>query len=280
MNGIKIENEEYHASERLSWSKLKHFLKSPLDYKHRFLDGNDSGPTAAMEFGSLVHCLALEPELFKRDYVVWTGTSRSTKAGKEEWAMIERDGRIAVKEADLDHALNVSRAALTVLPPGDTEVAFYATIEGVECQCKVDRIEPLSGQLFDIKTCADIHKFKRGMEFGDWLLGDTFYRMVIDQSSNFLPPPVRYIGVQTTAPHDVLVLHYPADLYEASKEVVLGHLRRFAKCKATDTWPGVAGGATDAQEVQVNDFALGRLGIEQPTLDDMFSDEYNETQSI
>jgi hypothetical protein len=278
MNGTKIDNAEYHAAPRLSWSKFKVFLKSPLEYKHRFLDGNDPGPTAAMQLGSLVHCLVLEPELFNRDYVVWTGASRATKAGKEEWALIEADGREPVKEADYEHAASVADAVRPHLPEGETELAYHATIAGVECQCKVDRIGV--GACYDLKTCADIAKFQRGMEFGDWLLGDTFYRMVIQAATGVLMPPIRYVGVQTTAPNDVLTVHYPADLYEPARDVLLGHLERFKSCQKSGLWPGIAGAEMGLQEIQVNAFALGRLGIALPTLDDMFSADYDAAEIV
>jgi len=278
MNGTKIDNAEYHDSRRLSWSKLRVFLKSPMAYHHRFIEGNDQGTTAAMAFGSLVHCLTLESEVFVKDYVVWTGQSRSTKAGKEEWASIERDGRIPVKESDYLVALSVAEAAYPHLPDGETELAFYADLAGVQCQCKVDRMA--DGVLYDLKTCADIDRFKAGMEYGDWLFGDVFYRMVIEAATGTRPPPVRYVGVQTSAPHDVLVLIYPEELFDPARDAILAHLARFDECRKSGVWPGVAGFAKGPQEVRVSGWHLGRIGIDLPSVDDMFSAEYDETQSI
>jgi len=268
-----LPNEEYHARQTLSSTKLASFLDSPLAYKHRFLDGNGSGPTAAMEFGSLVHCLALEPEQFAREYVVWTGQSRATKAGKEEWALVEADGRHPVKEADYEAAQSIAERIRPNLPEGATEAAYFARLDGVECQCKADRISE-AGEVWDIKTKANLRKWIKSMTSGDLLVKDCFYRMVIEASTGILPPPVRYIAVSTAEPHDVAVRYYPEHLYGLVKARLVRDLERFKACMESGEWPGV-----DVEikpiECKLDTWAEQRLEAESlgdanQTLDDIF----------
>ena len=61
----------------VSQSSLKCFIKSPLEYKHQFVDGHSSWTTTPnMALGSLVHCLLLEPLLVEQQYFVYDESQR------------------------------------------------------------------------------------------------------------------------------------------------------------------------------------------------------------
>jgi hypothetical protein len=77
----KIENKE----TTLSFSSIKEFSKSPrhfMQYKLRKFE-----PTPAMQFGSMVHCLILEPDQFEERYYAIPKIDKRTKAGKLEYAL-------------------------------------------------------------------------------------------------------------------------------------------------------------------------------------------------
>jgi RecB family exonuclease len=77
-------NADYHADPAVSASHIKAVMQSPYHYWSRFLNPQRPvvEPTAAMRFGSLVHCVVLEPDEVSKRYGVCG--PRNTKAGKEQ----------------------------------------------------------------------------------------------------------------------------------------------------------------------------------------------------
>ena len=278
-------NEDYHARPDLSYTGFKVFKRSPLEYEHRFVKGFDPGPTPAMEFGSLIHAFALEPDTALTDYQVRVEMPLRSKAYKEmfvthlhmigaelgdrmddelvamsadELRDLEKTAPVRfVAEDDYERGLFCAKIARCHLPlyiGHKIEAAFYARIEGVDVQCKCDCIDE-TGQIYDIKTCADIHRFERGLAMGDMIYGDTWYRMVIEAATGFLPPPIRYVGIETKQPHDCIVRWHPEDLYPMVKEEILGDLRRFAECQQDRQWPGLE----DKAEIKLASFVRNKF---------------------
>jgi hypothetical protein len=123
----KIMSGESH----LSYSSLSAFKSSPADFITYKLGKREE--TEAMIYGSMVHCLVLEPDEFDKRYhclddkdicfQIGGAKPRATKAYKEwkEVAMAECGERILVDTEDYEHAkivaLNVrtNRASLKVL---------------------------------------------------------------------------------------------------------------------------------------------------------------------
>lgn len=76
---------EQKLQERpLSYSSLKEFAKSPAHYIEYLRKQRTSTP--ATLFGSMVHCLLLEPAKFNEQFAVMKDIDRRTKDGKEEYA--------------------------------------------------------------------------------------------------------------------------------------------------------------------------------------------------
>jgi len=65
-----LTNEEYHASEGISRTKLWKFKQLPYKYWHEYLSGDFEEKKSSRPFflGSLVHTLVLEPHLFEKEY--------------------------------------------------------------------------------------------------------------------------------------------------------------------------------------------------------------------
>lgn len=68
---------------RLSFSGLSRLEKSPRHFVE--FHTNPTAPTPAMTYGSLVHCLVLEPETFAQRYAIAPICDKRTKAGKQAW---------------------------------------------------------------------------------------------------------------------------------------------------------------------------------------------------
>lgn len=65
-----IPNADYHSGPGISKSGLDLIAKSPAHYFHAINAANDNEPTDAQAFGTAFHALLLEPEEFKKTYVV------------------------------------------------------------------------------------------------------------------------------------------------------------------------------------------------------------------
>ncbi|HEV2917578.1 MAG TPA: PD-(D/E)XK nuclease-like domain-containing protein [Candidatus Babeliales bacterium] len=79
-----IDIEEYHKSQGISSSGINLILKSPAKFYYQYLSGlAKKEDTKATLYGSAIHLLALEPELFNKKYIVLPeGLDRRTKEGK------------------------------------------------------------------------------------------------------------------------------------------------------------------------------------------------------
>ena len=92
--------------DRLSYSALSNFAKSPnhlLAYCEQDLE-----ETPAMLFGSMLHCMILQPEYFPETYAVYEGTRR----GKVwESFKAENTSKKIVTEKEYNHAYKVFKEA-------------------------------------------------------------------------------------------------------------------------------------------------------------------------
>ena len=84
-----ISSKDYHVYPAISSTQCKHLLKSAweFDYKRK----HPKAPSAAMQFGSLVHQLVLEPEQFEQNYFVAEKPKRNTKEGKAMYARLDQE---------------------------------------------------------------------------------------------------------------------------------------------------------------------------------------------
>ncbi len=161
----------YFDIPRESNSSLGNLLKSPA--LHKYHKEYKFEGTPAMAFGSLVHCLALEPQNFKNEFWVLsdrdkpekdkTYASKENKLWKAEQESKNSD-KILVLETDLQNANNVvesiDRQAGDLLhAKGNVfEREILWTKDKVEMKGKID----ISNDLFlaDIKTTQDANPFK------------------------------------------------------------------------------------------------------------------------
>ena len=107
---MNISNADYHADPAISASHLKAVMQSPYHYWSRFIDPNREPliPTAAMRFGTLVHCAVLEPHELAKRYQL--APDRRTKEGKAAAVEMAANGIEAVSEIDFAQAMQMADA--------------------------------------------------------------------------------------------------------------------------------------------------------------------------
>ena len=154
-----MSNSDYRAREGLSSSDIKMLLENPYKYKI----GHKKPKSENLALGSAVHSLILEPENFKRDFLVMPDLNLRTKDGKEEKAKLEYEaessGKILIKDESYKKALDIvdnfkQRSIFEMFKNGVAEASFFTEIQGIECKARPDYFIQDKGIILDLKTTS------------------------------------------------------------------------------------------------------------------------------
>lgn len=193
----------YLAKAALSSSALKKLLQSPKAYQASLEERQEE--TKALREGKLIHLLLLEPHK-EETLTVIDVKSRTAKAYKD--AALEHGAENTFTAVEIAAAKKVARAvkqcpeAWDMIYGAATEVPVAGNIMGLPFRAKADILHK-GTRIVDLKTTADIHKFKyNAYSFGydaqaaiyTHLFGlKEFTFLVVDKSSYD-------IGIFTTTP--------------------------------------------------------------------------------
>lgn len=244
-----LTNAEYHAHEAISNSKLKVFRKSRKLYFEQFVRKSLCVPTSpAMQLGSIVHAIALEPDRVSELYAVAPECDRRTKDGKATWqAFVETtpDSVEVVKAEVFEQAREISTALLrnqvvkqllTLDGPTEHPVFWTDQITGLPCRGKFDKL-CRDGLIVDLKTtqAATPDDFVRAIvNYGydcqaAWYCEG--YRRLFGESPDFV-----FIAVQTEPPYEVGLFDLTPDDLRRAKELNDRTMDALAFCQANDAW--------------------------------------------
>lgn len=152
-------NAEYHADRtHLSSSALKLILENPRQFYREYILGEKvERKSAAMDEGTLVHALILEPHTVNRDFVVYPGSRRAGRA-YDEFAS-KNPGKLVVTEAQMVRARELASACLAndaakALLDGLPEHSMTGEIEGVPVKARADLVNQRRLQIVDVKTTS------------------------------------------------------------------------------------------------------------------------------
>ena len=168
----RMSNDEYHACPEFSSSQLKDMNRSAAHfYVNSITKEAKKEASTAMNFGTLVHTMFLEPEQFENEFVIAPKFDRRTKVGKEEAAAWEQanEGKMLVSEEDVENASRMSEnlRSLSIYKAmqdnyGMAEASFFFTdpVFGLNLRIRPDwHIAPCkafpSGLIIDLKTTDD-----------------------------------------------------------------------------------------------------------------------------
>lgn len=252
---IKDTNEEYHASEAVSRSKLFRMIKNgqvcPQNY--HYLEENPPEQTGALLFGRAFHKAVLEPETFADEFVVAPICDRRTKEGKTTWERFvsEAENKDVLTAEEYEHILgmveSINRHPIArKLLRGEIETSYYWMDEltGIQCRCRPDARRTIGGvpHIIDLKSTQDAsteHFSKDAIKFG-YDLQTAMYKKGVDA---FYGAEHRFIfiPVEKTPPYTVNVMLVD-DLFikkgNALFRELLGELKY---CMETGDWYGYSG---------------------------------------
>ncbi|EKD6459626.1 exodeoxyribonuclease VIII, partial [Escherichia coli] len=168
-----ISNENYHVGPGVSKSQLDDIADTPALYLWRKNAPVDNTKTKTLDLGTAFHCRVLEPEEFSNRFIVAPEFNRRTNAGKEEekaFLMECASTGKTVITAEEGLKIELMYQSVMALPLGQwlVESAGHAESSiywedpetGILCRCRPDKIIPEFHWIMDVKTTADIQRFK------------------------------------------------------------------------------------------------------------------------
>lgn len=237
--------DEFLKTRPLSPSSLKAFRKSPrhyLMYLNKTFVQSD-----AMKLGSLIDCLALEPESFKKRYLVINSKpNMRSNAGKEEWEMFASEAMLnkqsIITQEDLDtaqrsveslYSYKVSRELLEAKKNVQGEIRWTDKKTGLPILGRIDFESEAWGNKFivDLKSARDAdpdvfnrqaYDFDYHFQAGGYLEGY--------HKKRFQFPSFIFLAVETSEPFNVSVNFCEQKYTEQGKVEFRGTLMAFRYC--------------------------------------------------
>ena len=235
-----MNNNDYQKLPGVSSHWLIAMLDSPAACWRRYIDPQRPAleQTAALQLGTLVHCLALTPRQFEREFAVMN-CERRTKADRARWDWIKAQGLTPIKSAELDKAraivaaLQASPEARKLLHHGKKERTIIQPRQPglLPLKARLDIHNESKRQIVELKTTWNLAAVQATMERYRYPLSAAFYQDLVKGQS------VIFMFVQTTPPHDVQVIPMERHQLQSGREQWQTTLVRFDECWAANQWP-------------------------------------------
>ncbi|EDY7905941.1 exonuclease VIII [Salmonella enterica] len=249
-----IPNEAYHAGPGVSKSQLDDIADTPAIYLWRKNAPVDTEKTKSLDTGTAFHCRVLEPEEFSKRFIIAQEFNRRTSAGKEEEKTFleecARTGR-TVLTAEEGRKIELMYQSVMALPLGQwlVESGGYAESSvywedpetGILCRCRPDKIIPEFHWIMDVKTTADIQRFRTAYYDYRYHVQDAFYSDGYRAQFGEIPTFV-FLVASTTAECG----RYPVEIFMMGEDAKLAgqreyrrNLQTLAECLNNDEWPAI-----------------------------------------
>ena len=248
---LDITNQEYHSGPGISKSQLDDIAISPAVYQWRKNAPIDEEKLTALDMGTALHCLLLEPDEFEKRFIVAPEFNRRTNAGKEEEKnfLLEcaNTGK-TVMTFEEGRKLRLMRESVFAHPDarwlleqdGYSESSIYWTDDETSEQCRVrpDRHIKNMPVIFDVKKTADINRFSTHAEEFRYYVQDAMYSEAYEKTLNERPDFLFLIVSDTIDCGRYPVRVQP--LEDEWKAVGFEHwhrdLRRYHQCTISNDW--------------------------------------------
>lgn len=235
-----MNNHDYQNLPGISSHWLITMLDSPAACWRKYLDPQRPAPeqTEATRLGTLVHCLALTPRQFEREFRVIREDRRS-RNGRAEWEWTLAQGWTPIKPAELDQAraivaaLQADPVARKLLRHGKKERTIIQPRQAglLPLKARIDVHDESRRQVVELKTTWNLAAAQATMERYRYPLSAAFYRELVRGLS------VIFVFAQTRAPYEVAVLDLDKAQFLAGREQWQAALARFDACWAANEWP-------------------------------------------
>ena len=218
--------EQYHNMEGWSKSSLDKIDKSPAHYLES--KQNPKEQTAAMAFGSALHCAVLTPELYESEYCIALKCDRRTKDGKAAWQQFvdESAGKVVI-EAESAGKVELMKKAIfshplasSLLKNGEAEQSFFWTDPrtGLLCKCRPDYLRN-DKICIDLKTAssAEYFDFQRSAYNFRYHVQGAFFIDGIFHATGMLCGEFVLIVIETEPPFGIMVFILDEDAIKTGR---------------------------------------------------------------
>ncbi|WP_337021622.1 PD-(D/E)XK nuclease-like domain-containing protein [Pantoea anthophila] len=172
-----LTNEAYHAGPGVSKSQLDDIALDPAVYLWRRHAPVDTDKTTALDMGSALHCMLLEPEEFDKRFIVAPAFNRRTTTGRaDEQAFLHetRARNMTVMDAEQSRKLQLMResvmahhaARFFLEADGHSESSMYWSDPETEELCRIRPDKYLTSRpvIIDVKKVSEMARFARHIE--------------------------------------------------------------------------------------------------------------------
>lgn len=237
-------DDPYFSNPALSRSDIVSLLRGPNYYKH-YKDTEQK--SKALDFGTAFHMYLLEPERFKKHYVVAPeGMKFNLKAGIA-WKKEHEDKAILKCE---DFNILMEMAANVKTHPWLADKFDGATMEqnyffkcpetGEPLKSKPDLVNLLKGCIIDFKTSRTLNERQLGYEAVDRgfdVQGAMCVNAVASKTGLYLD--FYDVFIEKNPPYDVLVTHITSEDLDRAYMKVVQAVHIYRECKSADLWPSL-----------------------------------------
>jgi len=252
-NGIyhDLSNEDYHSGPAISKSQLDDIAISPAVYQWRKHAPVDEEKTQALDMGTALHCILLEPDEFKKRFIVAPEFNRRTTVGKEDEKAFLKDCATTGKTVmtfEEGRKLELMRESVMAHPdarllleqPRLNESSMYwnDSETGEQCRIRPDsRLEQLP-LIFDVKKVDDLSRFPTHAEEFRYYVQDGMYT---EGAEILLNEPHEFYFLMVSSSIDcgrypVRVRPLEEDWKALGREHWHRDLRKYHECRINNDW--------------------------------------------
>lgn len=267
--------EEYYTRPELSFSQLKHILRSPAHFRSAM--ASDKEPTLDMTLGTIVHAYVLEGktpgeiavppktypapkthasvkagEIKEGDPLPWNGNASYCKNWKSE--QIAAGKTVITSEGDerqcrMVDSLQCDDTAQSILGLlNQREVSLFGNIEGVDVRGRLDclgYVEDVGWSCGDLKKTPDAspREWGRVVVQRHYAMQAWFYMELVRQ--NFLnmgDGAFTWIVVEDSDACPVQCYEATPAVMEYGRRKAIEAITLYKKCSETGIWPAYGGG--------------------------------------
>jgi hypothetical protein len=257
MNLFEISPRDYHSKltcNRANIHAADSFLSKSVIYE---LDSRSlwkwryhprkMEPTAAMQWGSLVDCLATTPELLSESIAISPYDSYRTKEARE-W----RDAQLAAKlilatKEDVELAQQAAKmltetckASADIFAKSKSQVIIAGRVLGVKCKGLVDLAPEGEDFLADLKTINDFSAegfAKAVSNFGYHVQAGMYLNLWNAMFPNDQRTRFKFVWQESEAPFETCVTELSPPDIEAGWLYTSTLIKRLIEATASDKWP-------------------------------------------
>lgn len=259
-----LPNAEYHRCPALSRSGVTQLLRSPLHFHAtRQHDPRIPArtPSPEMEYGSLVHAMALQPLVARQEYHRGPQCdSRAAKAWKTALAGIPVGQQLVMRE-DYRRALRQTRvlrrnthlAQHLARPQSWPEVSCFWRdhVTGMWLMCRPDSmaVVGLPGdegiEILDLKTCKDASPegFASSCANFRYDLQAAMYSAGVEVATGVRVVSFLIIASESSWPHATEAYQLEPDWVDAAADDARLGINNYAACASANVWPGYSDGS-------------------------------------